>query len=584
MTLVGPAGVGKTRLAIEVARGRQAAGRGLAGAARRRRRHAPTRQARRRDAARPRRRAERWSNGSPAPRRCWCSTTASTSSTRSPTWSARCSTRRHACASSPPARSRSGWTARRVHQLEPLTADGLGRAVRRRGPPRPAAGSPSTRTPPPSSRRSAGRSTGCRWPSSWPRPGSSRCRCARSPRRLDDRFALLRDPTSRRPERRRALAGGDRAGATTCCSPTTSGGCGRCRASPAERRSRPPSTSSPRSTSRDVGGRRRRPARRPLAGRPSRSSPDGVGALPAARQHPGLRARPAARGRACDDARCGGARRRGSPSLADRCAAHRPRPRPSRVPRDSSGPSGPTSTPPSPGAAAHDPLLGVPHRHRLRLDLGRARRRRRRRRAGPRRARRRGHPRRAQTRAPGLLARRLAGGVGRQRRTGAGRPRRGARSSPTTLGDDLPAGRRRPPPGLPAHPAGPARRRAGPRGRQLDRLPRALGLPWEAAASLAARGLRLDHARRHRRRRPRAPTRRCDLLDPLGDSWGLVHAEAMLGAIAQAEHRFEDAAERLARAAASPSCSASSARPPCTSHRSAVSNSAPAIPTPRSSR
>ena len=39
-------------------------------------------------------------------------------------------------------------------------------------------------------------------------------------------------------------------------------------------------------------------------------------------------------------------------------------------------------------------------------------------------------------------------------------------------------------------------------------------------------------------------------MTPLEDSWGLVHAEAMLGAIAQAEHRFEDAAEHLARAAA----------------------------------
>jgi tetratricopeptide (TPR) repeat protein len=39
------------------------------------------------------------------------------------------------------------------------------------------------------------------------------------------------------------------------------------------------------------------------------------------------------------------------------------------------------------------------------------------------------------------------------------------------------------------------------------------------------------------------------LLTPLEDSWGLVHAEAMLGAIAQAEHRFPDAAEHLTRAA-----------------------------------
>ena len=51
-------------------------------------------------------------------------------------------------------------------------------------------------------------------------------------RRLDDRFALLQDPSSHR------RSGGARsparsAGATTCCSPTTSAACGRCPASPA---------------------------------------------------------------------------------------------------------------------------------------------------------------------------------------------------------------------------------------------------------------------------------------------------------------------------------------------------------------
>ena len=39
------------------------------------------------------------------------------------------------------------------------------------------------------------------------------------------------------------------------------------------------------------------------------------------------------------------------------------------------------------------------------------------------------------------------------------------------------------------------------------------------------------------------------LLTPIGDSWGMVHAEALLGGIAQAEHRFADAARALARAA-----------------------------------
>ena len=40
------------------------------------------------------------------------------------------------------------------------------------------------------------------------------------------------------------------------------------------------------------------------------------------------------------------------------------------------------------------------------------------------------------------------------------------------------------------------------------------------------------------------------LLRPLADSWGMVHAEGMIGAIAQAEHRFDDAATALAGAAA----------------------------------
>jgi predicted ATPase/DNA-binding SARP family transcriptional activator/predicted negative regulator of RcsB-dependent stress response len=40
------------------------------------------------------------------------------------------------------------------------------------------------------------------------------------------------------------------------------------------------------------------------------------------------------------------------------------------------------------------------------------------------------------------------------------------------------------------------------------------------------------------------------LLGPLGDEWALIHAEAMLGGLAQAEHRFADATAHLERAAA----------------------------------
>ena len=40
------------------------------------------------------------------------------------------------------------------------------------------------------------------------------------------------------------------------------------------------------------------------------------------------------------------------------------------------------------------------------------------------------------------------------------------------------------------------------------------------------------------------------LLTPIGDSWGLVHAEAILGGIAQASHRFDDASRYLEHATA----------------------------------
>ena len=47
----------------------------------------------------------------------------------------------------------------------------------------------------------------------------------------------------------------------------------------------------------------------------------------------------------------------------------------------------------------------------------------------------------------------------------------------------------------------------------------------------------------------RDATEAVGILTPIGDSWGMVHAEAMLGGIAQAEHRFGDAARALERAA-----------------------------------
>ena len=47
----------------------------------------------------------------------------------------------------------------------------------------------------------------------------------------------------------------------------------------------------------------------------------------------------------------------------------------------------------------------------------------------------------------------------------------------------------------------------------------------------------------------RDATEAAEILTPIGDSWGLVHAGAMLGGIAQAEHRLDDAARALTWAA-----------------------------------
>ena len=77
---------------------------------------------------------------------------------------------------------------------------------------------------------------------------------------------------------------------------------------------------------------------------------------------------------------------------------------------------------------------------------------------------------------------------------------------------------------------------------------RPLGLRWCTAASLllGAYGcLMLGDTGSA----TRDATEAVGILTPLGDAWGLVHAEAMLGGIAEAEHRFDDAARALRRAA-----------------------------------
>jgi predicted ATPase/DNA-binding SARP family transcriptional activator/tetratricopeptide (TPR) repeat protein len=77
---------------------------------------------------------------------------------------------------------------------------------------------------------------------------------------------------------------------------------------------------------------------------------------------------------------------------------------------------------------------------------------------------------------------------------------------------------------------------------------RRLSLAWETAASLvlAAYGaLMLGDSASAARDGAEA----VGILTSLGDSWGLVHAKAMLGSIAHVEHRFEEAIDALSGAA-----------------------------------
>jgi predicted ATPase/DNA-binding SARP family transcriptional activator len=77
---------------------------------------------------------------------------------------------------------------------------------------------------------------------------------------------------------------------------------------------------------------------------------------------------------------------------------------------------------------------------------------------------------------------------------------------------------------------------------------RRLELPWETAASLllgAFGSIMLGDTAGATAGAGEAVR----LLTPIGDAWGMVHAEAMLGAVANAEHRFADAAAALTRAA-----------------------------------
>jgi predicted ATPase/DNA-binding SARP family transcriptional activator len=77
---------------------------------------------------------------------------------------------------------------------------------------------------------------------------------------------------------------------------------------------------------------------------------------------------------------------------------------------------------------------------------------------------------------------------------------------------------------------------------------RPLSMDWRTAGSLllAAFGSLLTG---DTSTAARDATESLGILRRLGDSWGMVHAEAMIGGIAQAEHRFDDAARALNHAA-----------------------------------
>ena len=203
--------------------------------------------------------------------------------------------RRPGCGCSPPASCRWASTARRSTPLDPLADHGRGRAVHRAGEPAAAARSGPARTPTgdrggvPLPRRPAaghrarrragqgavgrrrspgGSTTGS--PCSTTRPATGR----RASATLRRRAGLeLRPAVPRRPAR--AVGAGLllRRGAAAPRSSTCS---------------------APSDVPAAVGHRRRRPARRPLAGQPSTSRAGGAGPLPAARQRPRVRARAAA--------------------------------------------------------------------------------------------------------------------------------------------------------------------------------------------------------------------------------------------------------------------------------------------------
>ena len=409
-------------------------------------------------------------------------------------WSPGCSRRRRGCGCWPPASYRSASTARSSTSC-PARPRRRDRAVRRR------AAAPRRRS---CSTRSLGAvEEVCRALDGLPLAIELAAARIRSlslrdiARRLDDRFALLPDPTSRAAAAPPGARGGDRLELR----PALSGRSARAVGPVLLRRRRPAG----RGRARAGRARRaraavvdRRPARRPLPGQRGYRRA-GAGPLPPARQHPRVR-----HGRLHEPAPA--ARRLprtppGSPTrrLVRRNVRERPA-SPNASP--SRGRSAPTSTPRWHGRRHTTPSWGLRIANGFGwtwVVLG----------DGPAGQRGSASPRRrtsARDRADGPPAGRLAGGLSRRRRAwrksdldrGQHRRRTGRRTSFGPMSTT---------PGLSAHPAGSPRTTSSPIASASLTPTAELGLPWETAASLLLAAVWVDHGWRHDGSDPRRPSR-----------------------------------------------------------------------------